>query len=272
MKRSIINFSTTGEMYAEFHPTIKKSKIIRMKKAFLFMMSVCIMMLGSTTLKAQKWQKVRGEGPAVKQDRDGGNFTEIHTHGSFNVEITDGAANSVKVEAQQNLQQYIEVENTGGELHIRNKKGYNIQPDGEIIVYVTAPSLKGIYLSGSGNIKSTNQLNGSDKFEIKSSGSGNITIDIETADLKTSIAGSGNITLKGKTSDLDGKIAGSGNIRAKELQSSNTSVQISGSGSAEVVATQKLNTNIAGSGDVKYWGDASVDSKVRGSGSVLRQK
>ena len=44
------------------------------------------------------------------------------------------------------------------------------------------------------------------------------------------------------------------------------------SGNAEVVATQKLNTNIAGSGDVKYWGDASVDSKVRGSGSVSRQK
>jgi hypothetical protein len=243
-----------------------------MKKSILLLMSVCVMILGSTSLQAQKWQKVRGEGPAVKQDRDGGKFNEIHTHGSFNVEITDGATNSVKVEAQQNLQQYIEVENRGGELHIRNKEGYNIQPDGEITIYVTAPSLKGIYLAGSGNVKSTNQLNGSDVFEIKSAGSGNVTIDIETASLKTSIAGSGNVTLKGKTSDLEGKIAGSGNIRAKDLQSANTSVQISGSGNAEVVATQKLNTNIAGSGDVKYWGNASVDSKVRGSGSVSRQK
>jgi hypothetical protein len=243
-----------------------------MKKSILLLMSVCVMILGSTSLQAQKWQKVRGEGPAVKQDRDGGKFNEIHTHGSFNVEITDGATNSVKVEAQQNLQQYIEVENRGGELHIRNKEGYNIQPDGEITIYVTAPSLKGIYLAGSGNVKSTNQLNGSDVFEIKSAGSGNVTIDIETASLKTSIAGSGNVTLKGKTSDLEGKIAGSGNIRAKDLQSANTSVQISGSGNAEVVATQKLNTNIAGSGDVKYWGNASVDSKVRGSGRVSRQK
>jgi hypothetical protein len=272
MKRSIIHFSQTGKMQEQSDQTPKKSKAIQMKRVLLLMMSVCVMILGSSSVKAQKWEKVRGEGPAVKQDREGGTFNEIHTHGSFNLEVTDGASNSVTVEAQQNLQQYIEVENTGGELHIRNKKGYNIQPDREIIIYVTAPSLKGIYLSGSGNIKSTNQLNGSDKFDIKSSGSGNITIDIETADLKTSIAGSGNITLKGKTSDLDGKIAGSGNIRAKDLQSSNTSVQISGSGSAEVVATQKLNTNIAGSGDVKYWGDASVDSKVRGSGSVSRQK
>ena len=243
-----------------------------MKKSLLVLMSVCVMIFGSTSLMAQKWQKVRGEGPAVKQDRDGGTFNEIHTHGSFNVEITDGASSAVKVEAQQNLQEYVIVENKSGELHIRNKEGYNIQSDHDITVYITAPTIKGVYLSGSGNMNSTNQLNGSDQFEIRSAGSGNVNIDVETSNLKASIAGSGNITLKGKTSDLEGKIAGSGNIKAREMQSANTSVQISGSGNAEVVATQKLNTNIAGSGDVRYWGDASVDSKVRGSGSVSRQK
>lgn len=230
------------------------------------------MAIGSTALQAQKHQKIQGEGQAVKQDRNTGNFNEIYTHGSFNVKITDGASNSVKVEAQQNLQEYIEVENKGSELHIRNKKGYNIRTDKEIVIYISAPALKGVYLSGSGNVSGTNQLKGSDNFEIKSSGSGNVSLDIETSSLKASIAGSGNITLKGKTNDLDGKIAGSGNIRAKEMQSANTSVKISGSGSAEVVATQKLDTKIAGSGDVKYWGDASVDSKVQGSGSVSRQK
>lgn len=242
-----------------------------MKQSFLLMMSLCVMILAGTGLKAQK-NSVKGEGPEVTQDRDGGTFDEIHTHGSFNLQITDAASNAVKVEAQQNLQEYIEIENKGGALHVRNKKGYNIKSDKEIVIHISAPSLKGVYLSGSGNITSTNQLNGSGNFEVKSSGSGNISLDIETTSLKISIAGSGNITLKGKTSDLEGRIAGSGNIRAKEMQSANTSVKISGSGSAEVVATQKLDSRIAGSGDVKYWGDASVDSKVQGSGSVSRQK
>ena len=242
-----------------------------MKQSFLLMMSLCVMILAGTSLKAQN-KFIKGEGPAVTQDRDGGTFNEIHTHGSFNVEITDAGSNAVKVEAQQNLQEYIEIENKGGVLHVRNKKGYNIKTDKEIVIHVSAPALKGVHLSGSGNINSTNQLKGSDNFEVKSSGSGNISLDVETNSLKTAIAGSGNITLKGKTNDLDGRIAGSGNIRGKEMQSANTSVNISGSGSAEVVATQKLDTRIAGSGDVKYWGDASVDSKVQGSGSVSRQK
>lgn len=242
-----------------------------MKHSFLLMTAVSVLMLGSTTLQAQS-KRITGEGAVVTQDREGGTFNEIHTHGSFNVTITDAATNSVKVLAQQNIQEYITVENEGGELHIREKKGYNIKTDKEIEVQISAPALKGIYLAGSGNIKSTNHLDGSDNFVVKSSGSGNINLDLETSSLKTSIAGSGNITLKGKTNDLEGKIAGSGNIRAKEMQSANTSVGISGSGSAEVVATQKLDTKIAGSGDVKYWGDASVDSKVMGSGSVSRQK
>jgi len=243
-----------------------------MKHSFLILMSAFMILLGGAGAQAQDSKKIKGEGTATTQDRKAGNFNEIYTHGSFNVEITDAETNSVKVEAQPNLQEYIEVENNGSELHIRNKKGYDLRPDKEIVIYISAPSLKGVFLSGSGNIKSTNQIKGSDKFDLKSSGSGNISLDIETTSMDASISGSGNITLKGKTNDLDGKISGSGNIRAKEMQSANTSVKISGSGSAEVVATQKLDTKIAGSGDVKYWGDASVDSKVQGSGSVSRQK
>lgn len=229
-------------------------------------------MEGSISLNAQNFKTIRGEGRVVTQDRNSGNFNEIYTHGSFDVEITDASSHSVKVEAQQNLQEYIEVEIKGSELHIRNKKGYTIKGEKEIMIHITAPALKGIYLSGSGNINSTNQLTGSQQFEIKSSGSGNISLNIETSSLQSSISGSGNITLKGKTNSFEGKIAGSGNIRAREMQSAITSVKISGSGSAQVVATEKLDTKIAGSGDVKYWGDASVSSKVAGSGTVSKQK
>lgn len=237
-----------------------------MRQLFPVIMAFAVMLMAAPAAEAQK--TIKGEGDLVTQDRKVGSFNEIHSHGSFNINITDAATNSVSVEAQQNLQEYIEIETSGNELHIRNKSGYQIRNSKEITINVSAPSLNTVSLAGSGNIKSTNRLNGSDKLFIKSAGSGNIVLDIETSALQTSIAGSGNITLKGKTSDFKGRIAGSGNIKAKELQSATTTVSISGSGNAEVVATQKLNTSIAGSGDVRYWGDASVDSKVRGSGSV----
>ncbi|MBL7698597.1 MAG: DUF2807 domain-containing protein [Chitinophagaceae bacterium] len=238
-------------------------------KKFVLTTFTLVLLVTSASLYAQK--RVKGEGPSVTQERSVGSFNSIHTHGSFNVTITDADNRSVKVEAQQNLQEYIIVETEGDQLHIRHKKGVNLQADKDIEIHVSVPELKGVYLSGSGNIRSTNVLTGSSSFEASSAGSGNIHLEVQTTDLKTSIAGSGDITLKGKTTELDGRIAGSGNIRAKELQSNNTSISISGSGNAEVVANEKLDTKIAGSGDVKYWGNGSVSSKIHGSGSIRRQ-
>lgn len=215
-------------------------------------------------------QRVRGNGNVVSQDRNVGAFDKVHTHGSFDLTITDAENHKVTVQAEENLQEIIIVETDGNTLKIRHKKGVNFNSTKRIIIHISAPALSGVALSGSGNINSTNQLNGSDKFNVSSSGSGNIQLEVETSDMKTSISGSGNISLKGSTKQLDGQISGSGNIRAKNLQSENTSIRISGSGSAEVVATQKLDSRIAGSGDVKYWGNASVDSKVAGSGSVRK--
>jgi len=238
-------------------------------KHLSLLLATCIVL--SAPLLAQKIKTINGEGPSVTQDRNGGTFDEIHSKGSFDINITDGPTHSVKVEAQENIQQYIVVENKGNELHISNKKGYNLKTDKAITIHITAPALQAIHSAGSGNIKSENMLTGSDKFQIKSAGSGNIIVDIETSSLNTSIAGSGNITLKGKTKDMDASIAGSGNIKARDLQSAVTSISIAGSGNAEVVATEKLSTRIAGSGDVKYWGNASVDSKVMGSGSLKKE-
>lgn len=215
-------------------------------------------------------QRVEGNGQVVTQTREVAAFDELNSHGSFNIVVTDGNDHAVKVEAEENLQQYVIVEVRDGKLHIRNKPNVNFHAKKDITVHVTAPSLKGVKLSGSGNVKSTNTLNGSPNFEIKSSGSGNVTLSVEATSLIADISGSGNMTLNGKTKELDSKIAGSGNIRAKGLQSDITSIKISGSGNAEVVANEKLSSKIAGSGEVRYWGNASVDSKVAGSGSIKR--
>ena len=119
-----------------------------MKISFVMMVSLCALLLTTVSMKAQRFKKIKGEGEVVSQDRNGGNFDEIHTYGSFNVSITDAASHSVKVEAQANLQEYIEVETRGNELHIRNKNDYDINSDKHITIYVSAPEIKGVHCSG----------------------------------------------------------------------------------------------------------------------------
>jgi hypothetical protein len=239
-----------------------------MNKLFSFLCVSALLIAGTPALQAQR---VTGNGNVVSKDRPASSFNELHSKGSFDIVVTDGADYKVRVEAEENLQELIEVNVNGNNLIIQGKKGVNFRATKPIRVYVTAPALQAIKLSGSGNVKSENTLTGSDRFEAKSSGSGNISLDVETNSLQAAISGSGNMTLKGKTKDFDGSISGSGNIRAKELQSDNTSIKIAGSGNAEVVANVKLDSKISGSGDVRYWGNASVDTKIAGSGGVHRQ-
>lgn len=217
------------------------------------------------------FQNIKGNGKLTTEERNVGNFDRIHSSGSFDVYVTDGANTAVKVEAEENLQKYIDVSVKGDALVITHEKGHNLRATKGIKIYVTATALKAIRNSGSGNITTENRLKGSDDFEIAMSGSGNGSVDVEALQVKASISGSGNLELKGTTNELDGKISGSGNIKAKELQSGITSVKISGSGNAEVVATKKLSSKIAGSGEIKYWGDAVVESKVSGSGHISKQ-
>ena len=239
-----------------------------MNKLFSFL---CVSALLVTSAPALQAQRVTGNGNVVSKDRPASSFNEVHSKGSFDIVVTDGANHKVRVEAEENLQEFIEVNVNGNNLIIQGQKGVNFRATKPITVYVTAPALQAIKLSGSGNVKSDNTLTGSDRFEAKSSGSGNMSLDVETTSLQAAISGSGNMTLKGKTKDFDGSIAGSGNIRAKEMQSDNTSIKIAGSGNAEVVANVKLDSRISGSGDVRYWGNASVDTKIAGSGGVHRQ-
>ena len=235
------------------------------------LVAVGLLAFFSVAAWAQGFQNVRGNENVTTEERDAGSFHKIHSSGSFDVFVTNGSNTSVKVEAEENLQKHVDVSVQGDALVIRPERGYNLRGTKPIKIYVTATGLKAIRNSGSGNIRCENTLKGSDAFEVAMSGSGNGLVDVEATTVKASISGSGNLELKGKTNSLDGSISGSGNIKGKELQSGITTVKISGSGNAEVVATQKLSSKISGSGGIKYWGDAAVESKVSGSGHISKQ-
>ena len=55
---------------------------------------------------------------------------------------------------------------------------------------------------------------------------------------------------------------------AKKLKTRNTSIYISGAGSAIVYAKKILNIEVSGAGSVKYKGNPKVKKNINGAGSV----
>ena len=192
---------------------------------------------------------VRGSGVVQTEHRDATGFTEIRLSGSGQVDVRHGDADSVTVEAEDNILPLLETRVRDGRLTLGTKPNVSINPTRPIRYHVTVKRLTAIGVSGSG------------RFVVEG---------LDTSRLTADISGSGSATLSGRADALELTISGSGDYDASRLASKSATVTISGSGNATVNAAERVEANVSGSGSVRYLGNPSVDQQVSGSGSVRR--
>jgi hypothetical protein len=218
-------------------------------------------------------KRVRGNGNIKTEERSVSSFKNLHVSASINVYVSQGDIKPIKIEGDENLLPYIEVEQDGDEIIIRNREGYNLEGSGELKVFVSAPVYHKISLSGAGSIISDNKITNSDNLEINLSGAGDIKMEVDAPKITADISGVGSIYMKGQTKDVDMNISGAGSAHCYDLLSENTKIEISGVGSADVYASVKLDAQVSGAGSVNYKGNATdVTQNVSGVGSVHKEQ
>ena len=217
-------------------------------------------------------------------DRNLSGFTSIKIGGPFDVYLTQGPVESVKFEAPGDIPlERIVTEVDGHLLKIHNRhdnwsQGYNSwysdksvwHNHKKIVVYITAKDLDRISISGSGDVIfdggfTTNSL----KLRVR--GSGNLQGKVDVKKLTSRISGSGNMKLSGSAETSVVRVFGSGNFTAGKLVTVSSAAHVSGSGKAEVNASDKVNAAVRGSGDIRYTGTAKiVNNSKSGSGEISR--
>jgi len=222
---------------------------------------------------AQWGKKIKGNGNVVTIERSTGEYDAIAVSGWFDVILVEGKEGRISIEGEENLLEHIKTEVKEGKLVIKVKKGYNLQPsswkkDGGIYVTVPIESVDAVSLSGSGDILGKKTISATN-FSTRMSGSGDITLDVESKTVKASMSGSGDINLSGTTELFDVQISGSGDVKAYDLIADTVDASISGSADIRVTAKEMLKARVSGSGDIHYRGDPKkIDSKTSGSGDV----
>jgi len=213
-----------------------------------------------------------GNGNVRSEQRNVGDFHAVKSSGSIDVEIKEGNNYSVTVEDDDNILPYIITEVKGGVLSVRYKDNTSISND-HSKVYVTAPALDQVSVSGSGDVTTEGTLKNSGQLEFNTSGSGDITATVNAPSIKVTGSGSGDINLSGNTKDFDCNLSGSGDVNCGKLQSENTTVHVAGSSDVHVFASVSLKVNVAGSGDVYYSGNpTSPEIHIAGSGTAQAEK
>lgn len=213
---------------------------------------------------------IDGNGNMTTSTRNISSVINIECAGNYNVQLTQGSPTSVKIEADQNLQEWIVTDVDGDKLKIHSKEDVNLKPSQKIKVYITTNKLEGFQLEGSGDVNTTNKFTGSDHLDLGIAGSGNIHFDVNAPTVNSNIAGSGDIYLSGETRDSKIEIAGSGNYHAEDLKSENVKVKVAGNGDTYVFADSTLDVDVAGVGNVNYKGNATVTQNIAGTGKIKK--
>lgn len=228
---------------------------------------LALLLLASTACN-KKLFGIKGKGNNVTEVRSLNGFNKIDLDIDADVTYQQSATFYVEISAQSNILEVLRTDISAGVLKIDFRKW--VRRHSNISIVIHSPEIKGIKISGSGNVNVPTAITTTD-MELRISGSGNLTLySLTTADLDASISGSGNLeVLNGTVNNQAATISGSGDIDMEHCQANNSASKISGSGSITVHVIQELDATISGSGNIRYRGTPAVNANISGSGSVI---
>jgi hypothetical protein len=208
---------------------------------------------------------IDGNGTIKREQREVSSFSKIDISGGYEIMINQGDEEKLELETDENLLEHITTNTKNNTLFISHKK--RIVSAKSIKLYLTVVDVEDIDVAGAIELKNKGTYSISE-LEIDVSGAADIDLDLDVENLKMDMSGASETTLTGKANNFDIEISGAGELDAKKLKTRNTSIDISGAGSAIVFAKKTLKVKVSGAGSVKYKGDPKIDKDISGAGSI----
>ena len=205
-----------------------------------------------------------------KQTRSpGAAFEQVQSGGGIDVYLTQGPTAAVTVESQPELLPRVVTEVKNGTLIIRWEKDFQpwkiANKPFQARVYITAPRLTGLSLSGGADAHGQTPLV-DDDFRIEASGGADVTLQLQVKNLWADASGGSDLTLTGRAETQEVNSSGGSDYRGFGLQSTTARIEASGGSDAEVWVEGDLTANASGGSDLRYKGAGRV-SRVGSSGS-----
>ncbi len=254
---------------------------------------ICILAACNLTINGNTGTElVVGSGTSGAENRNVVNIRGVELGTPGTLDITIGSSESLSIEADENLLQYIQTDVSGGNLVIKARPGITMQPVRPIKYHLSVVQLDSVGISSSGDISIPDLK--SDAFSIKISSSGNLLmkkldcsllrVDISSSGdasipalnaktLSVNISSSGNLDIAGgSVSRQTIRISSSGEYRARDLSSENADVSLSSSGDATLRVSAVLSGRLSSSGNINYIGNPKVSVNTSSSGRARQIK
>ncbi len=237
------------------------------RTAFLLSAAVSFIFLTSTNSAClYTMETVDGNGNVVRQDRNVSPFRAIQVGSSFEVSLVQGDKESVVVEADENLMEYIVTEVRGHTLIAGTEK--NLRNYDRLRLIVTFRELDQIDARGAVKIYGDDTLTFED-LSLEASGATEVILDLEAYSLSLGSSGASHLRLAGRCRTASLESSGASSLRADDLETEEFMLNISGAGEASVFVTKTLDVSVSGASHVKYKGNPQmIRQKTSGASSI----
>jgi hypothetical protein len=228
----------------------------------LFLITAC----GLSTVQDSR-NVVTGSGDVITESRQVSGFDGVSHTGIGRVIIVQGDDESLTIEADDNLFEYITSEVKSGTLELGFTDNVRFDPAPSITFTVGVKNITELGSTGTGSIE-IDEL-GADNLRILKSGTGRFSIGTLTAtDLVVYADGTGDIELAGTVVKQELELKGTGDYDAPNLESQTANVGVTGTGSVAIWVLDALDVEIVGISKVSYYGSPNVTQNITGTGSL----
>ena len=229
-----------------------------MRKNFMAL-TAGILLTTAAVAQKQERETLEGNGNLVTKEIAVTSFSEIKASGVYELRLSQGSKESVKIEADENLQDLFGVKNEGNKLVIDTKKmnNINLKSKNKMRVYVTFKSIKNLEISTVGNVTSDDKLT-FDDLQFRNSSVGHVELNMTANKLDMDNKSVGDVKLSGKAQNAVLVNNGVGSIKAGDFLVQTMNIENTGVGNAEVNAEKELKVKDSMLGKVKNKGAAPV--------------
>ena len=231
---------------------------------------VIILTLGITAcVDGQIRRTVYGNNQVVKKERDAGNFSGLRVSSGIDVYLKQTDDESIVVEADENLHEYIQTEIRDGILNVYTEA--NIREAEMKRVYVTMRDINSLKTTSAGDIIGETPVK-TEKLELSASSAGDIKLEVYAKEIEANISSSGDVTLTGEVDILDATLSSAGDLNAFGLEVREADVSASSAGDADISVSERLSARASSAGDINYRGNPKyIDAHSSSAGGVHRK-
>lgn len=213
---------------------------------------------------------VSGNGNVISVDRTmTSDFNQVKVSQGLELYITQSAAVSLSVEADENLHDLIKTEIDNNTLSIFTSENIKTATSKKILLNVK--DLAVIKATSGSTVNTTNTIN-EEELEISCTSGANMSLDVKTQHLDCHSTSGSSIQLSGTTDQLTAQATSGSRIKATDLVANRSTVKASSGANVSTNTVKELTANASSGGSVNYSGNPEKVNTSNGvSGSVSPQ-